>query len=63
MILSYNEIQTDGGTAIAETCSELASLQKLDLDGNHFGDEGKKDVGDALGAKLSALDPGNALKQ
>ena len=58
LVLSYNEIQTEGGEALAKTCCELKSLQKVDLDGNHFGDEGKATVGAALGSRLSLLDPG-----
>ena len=44
LILSYNEIRTDGGEAIGKACSSLPALSKLDLDGNQFGDDGKKKV-------------------
>ena len=59
LILSYNEIQSDGGEAIAKTCSQLDALTTLDLDGNHFGDDGKTKITDILGtAKLPLLKPG-----
>ena len=55
VVLSYNEIRSDGGVAIARVCGSLQSVTKLHLDGNHFGDEGKKEVEEALGSRISVL--------
>ena len=48
LVLSYNEIRADGGIAIGKACSSLSALSVLDLDGNQFGEDGKKQVRNLL---------------
>ena len=56
--MSYNEVQAESGAALAKACSQLPGLKVLDLDGNHFGEEGIRQVSDALGSRVLILQPG-----
>lgn len=42
MVLGFNEISTPGGVALVEALQNKSNLKSVILDGNQFGDVGKK---------------------
>jgi len=46
LILSYCEIQFEGGLRICESLTNKESLEKLDLNGNQFGEDGVNEIRD-----------------
>lgn len=57
LYLSYNEIRAAGGLAVAKAVKNKNKLVKLDLNGNHFGEDGRKNLSQELASakKFSIL--------
>ena len=51
LILSFGEIQLEGGLSICEALSDKDTLEKVDLNGNHFGDDGVEELKDLANEK------------
>nr|CAB3265428.1 ran GTPase-activating protein 1-like [Phallusia mammillata] len=55
LILSFGEVQLEGGIAVCEAMTGKLMLQKLDLNGNQFGDDGVDEIKD-LGKEFTCKD-------
>lgn len=57
--MGFNEIKLQGGLAVAKAVANKSKLKKLDVNGNHFGSDGRTLLKEDLKKqkRLSALEP------